>query len=424
MLIRIFISTSFILFSSHSLFAATLQEAFQSALVKNEVTAIQAERVKQLQEQVKQVRGGVFPQLSAKATYFQQPELADPIAQEFFPARQTTASLSANQILFRGLREFAAIRQAKNLMSAQEETRNQALVQLYQDVSSTYLNVLTLEQDLKNLVNQGKLYEDRVAELKIRVRKGESNSADLLTAQASEAAIKAEAEIVRGNLKMARELFGFVTGLKVDEELSDPQLIQKTKVASLDYYLKRIEERYDVRVARENYLASEEEVRFAKGAHWPTLDATGNYYFKRPEGFSEDLKWDFQLTLTLPIFEGGTTQAAVREAASKRMEADLALARLRRQADQEINAYYENYQQRLKQLAALEKATELSERNYQLLQKDYRRGLARNIDVQVALTDFRVATRAWDQARFAAQLDLVKLQVAAAEIVAPVMKEE
>lgn len=410
--------------TARSASAATLQEAYQSALQKNELVEVQNEQVRQIRERVKQVRGGMFPQISANATYLMQPQPSDPVAREFFPERQTTIALTANQVLFRGLREFAGIRQQKDLVSAQEETRNQAVISLYQDVTSAYLNILTLEQDLKNISVQIKIYDERVSELSGRVRRGESSSSDMLTAQSSQAALKAEAQVIEGNLKMSREAFAFITGLSAGEVLTDPDLARSQKVGSLSSYLNKIENRYDIKAAREQLSAMEEEVSIAKGAHWPSLDLTGNYYFKRPEGFSEDLNWDVQLRLSLPLFEGGSTQSKVREAASKRIEADLALARARRVAEQEVRTYYENFQARLKQVEALEKAGSLSEKNYQVLQRDYRRGLARNIDVQVALTDYRMSARALDQARFAAQMDLVRLQVAAAEIEAPKMKED
>ncbi|KHD87793.1 MAG: transporter [Bdellovibrio sp. ArHS] len=403
--------------------AATLQEAYQAALQKNETVGLENSKVTQAKERVSQLRGGLLPQISAKATYFMQPEAKDPLAREIFPDKQTTVALSANQVLFRGLREFAGLRQQKDLLGSQEEARNQALLQLYQDVANSYLNILALEQDAKNLEMQITLYDERVAELSGRVRRGESNSTEVLTAQSTQASLKAEAQIVSGNLKMAREVFSFVTGLPATEVLTDPALTKDKNIQDLSYYLKRVEERYDVKSARLLLQAAEEDVRIAKGAHWPSLDVAGNYYLKRPEGFSEDLKWDVQFTLTLPLFEGGTTQARVRESASKRIEADLTLARLRRQAEQEIRSYYENYQSRLKQVEALAKATSLSQKNYQVLQRDYRRGLARNVDVQIALTDFRVASRALDQARFASQSELVRLQIAAAEMLAPSVKE-
>jgi len=404
--------------------AATLQEAFQSALQKNETVGLNQVQVVQARERVSQLRGGLYPQVALNATHLVQPEPSDPIARDIFPDKQTTINLSATQVLFRGLREFAGLRQQKDLVRAQEEARNQALLSLYQDVSMAYLTVLNLERDLKNLEVQTKLYEDRVTELQGRARRGESNTNEVLTAQSTEAALKAEAQLSRGQLKMARENFAFVTGLPVDEVLSDPDLAGGKRLSSVDHYLSRLEERYDIKAAREQLAAAEEEVSIAKGAHWPSLDVTGNYYFKRPPGFTEDLTWDVQFNFTLPIFEGGTTQSKVRSAAAKKLEAELTLARLRRQARQEISSYYETFLTRQKQVEALQKSAALAEKNYQVMQRDYRRGLARNIDVQMALTDFRTATRSLDQARFNVQMDLIRLQIASAEIAAPAVKED
>ncbi len=159
---------------------------------KNETVGIQNAQIEQARERVRQVRGGIFPQLYVNGTHLAQPPADDPIAREFFPERQTTVSVTAEQALFRGLREFAGLRQQKDLVAAKEENRRQALLLLYQDVTSAYLNVLTYEQDLKNIEVQIKLYGERVGELRTRVRRGESNASDALTAQSSEAALKAE----------------------------------------------------------------------------------------------------------------------------------------------------------------------------------------------------------------------------------------
>jgi outer membrane protein len=60
----------------------------------------------------------------------------------------------------------------------------------------------------------------------------------------------------------------------------------------------------------------------------------------------------------------------------------------------------------------LKKSAELSRKNTTLLARDYKRGLARNIDVQLALTEFRISQRSFDQAHFAAQLDMYQLRAA------------
>lgn len=375
------LSMSLLLLASAPAFAVTLDEAYTAALNRLEILRQSKERVVQAEERVRQARGGILPNVALNASHMIQPKLNDPLIASFFPERQTTISLGLTQPLFRGLREFAGLRMQKDLAAAQEENYRQATLNLYVDVATNVLSILSFERDLVNLREQADLYGKRV-----------------------------------GELRNARETFTYLTGLPRDAGLTDPALLGAKKAA-----LKRpedwfgdVEKRPDLKEAKLRLQAAEEDVSFAKGAHWPSLDLLGNYYFQRPEGVMEDLHWDVTFRLTFPLFEGGATQSKVREAASRRLEAELQLASQRRVAEQEIRSYFESAEARLDQIEALENAADLADRNSQVMQRDYRRGLARNIDVQQALTELRVARRALDQARFSAQLDYLRLRLAAA----------
>ncbi len=406
--------------------ALTLEQALQSALSRNETVSQSREQVNQAEEQFKQARSSVFPSLSFNATHFVQPQPEDPIARQFFPEEQTTANFSLNQPLFRGFREFAGIRQRERNLSATRQNRISQLMDLYLNVAVRYLDILSLEQDIRNLQEQKKIYSDRVNELKARSRRGESRSTESLTAESTLAALEAETRIVESNLLTARENFSFLTDLPRDSVLADTNLQVQTEAARLRplaEYLQEIENRPDVAQAREQLQAAQEEIKVVRGEHWPTLDLTGNYYVKRPASYLSDLKWDVQLQLTLPLYEGGRIQSQTREALSRRYAQELELKKLRRQAEADIRSLYEILKNRADQIKALERSAQLSERNYKILLNESRRGLSRNVDVQLALTEFRVARRSYDQARFAGLLDRIRLQVATAQI-PPVLKKE
>lgn len=392
--------------------AVPMDQAFHSALEQSESVRQSQERVVQAQERVSQVKGGLFPDVSFNATYVLQPTPSDPIAAEFSPPRQTTAQFSLVQPVFRGLREFAGLRQQKELASAEEARRQQSLQRLYQDVASSYLNVLALEQDVKNLEEQVTIYASQVTELRRRTRRGESGTSELLATEATQKTIAAELRLVRGQLEGARENFHSLTGLSREAELRDPKLVGEGKNTKLESYLGRIESRPDLRAALDQSEAAQEAIWVARGAHLPTIDVAGNYYLKRP-GFLEDTKWDVAFRLTLPLFAGGTIQSEVREAASLDREAELELARLRRVAEAEIRAYYKTFRARVDHLALLKESVRIAERNVTVSQREFRRGLVRNIDVQSALAEYRNARRALDRSRFAAQLDFLNLEISA-----------
>lgn len=396
--------------------AVTLEEALQSALQKNESVGVDHESTVQVEEQVKQAKGSILPNIALNATHLTQPKPRDPAAAQFFPAEQTTVNFTLKQPLFRGFREFAAVRQRNNMLNARKQNEFLTKIQLYESVATSYLQVLALEQDLKNLKDQVDLNTERVKELQGRTRRGESRVSEGLTAQSAAAVLESDVQLVQSQLRSARENFAFITGLPADSTLVDTSQEPTIIVKPVEEYLNRIEERPDIKVAKENFEAADEEVSIAKGGHWPTLDFLGNYYVKRPEGYLADMRWDAQFMFSLPLFEGGVSQSLVREAASKRGQSELLLQKLRRQMISEIRSLHENLRMRADQLKALKNASEISQRNYQVLQRDFRRGLSPNTDVQLALTDYRISRRSYDQARYAAQLDKIRLETAAAYV--------
>lgn len=402
-----------------------LNEVYAAALSHSETLARQKERVTQARERTNQVRGGILPNLSLNASHLLQERPTNALAREFFPEKQTSASLTLSQPLFRGLREFAGLRQQKNLLAGQLATEDLTRAQLLEDVGTSFFTILSLEQDIRNLEAQAELYRKRIQDLRGRVRRGESNSTDLLTAQATESALLAELDLLKGQLRGTRQSFHYLTGLAQDTRLTDDTLeasIRAAKTVKLEDLLGRIEHRPDVRAALEQVEAARENVKVQSGAHWPTIDAVGNYYLKRPDGPANEIDWDVQVRLTLPLYEGGTTQARTREAVSARTESELALAQLKRQAERDIRTFHESARSRAESLEALARAAELAGRNSQQLERDYRRGLARNIDVQAALTEARVSQRTLDQARFALRLDLLRLDIAAARSAADAIR--
>jgi outer membrane protein len=416
----------FLIFQNFQTFAVTLDEAFQASLKKNEDVQQANEQVIQSEEHLSQAKSTIFPNLSFNASYMVQPEPKDPVAQQFFEKEQTSSSFTLRQPLFKGFREYAGIRQRKNLIQSQKQNRIATLLQLYESVARSYISVLALEQDLRNLIEQKRIYSERIKDLIARTKRGESRPTEALTAQSTEAALDAEIKMTESSLVSERETLKFLTGLPADAGLSDNSLEKKNEkfaVKSLEDYLAHIEETPDIKSAREQIEATQEEIKMARGGHWPSLDLLGNYYVQRSEGYLSDMKWDVKLQLTFPLFEGGIVLSQTREATSRNREKELELNRLRKQAETSIRSLHEGLKNRTEQLAALQRSSELSEKSYQVVQSDFRRGLSRSIDVQLALTEFRMARRSYNQARFSAQLDWIKLQIASAQFPAAIMKE-
>jgi outer membrane protein TolC len=139
-----------VLFSTNS-FAAVeylnLDECFQAAITRTESIANQDELIIQAQEKYRQAIGSILPNISGVGTYFQQETpSANSQASTISPGSQTTTKLTATQYLFQGTKEYAALRQTKTQIKAQEETKKQALLALYESTAQSYYAVLSAEK--------------------------------------------------------------------------------------------------------------------------------------------------------------------------------------------------------------------------------------------------------------------------------------
>lgn len=390
----------------------TLDDYFSAALDRSEVVASQSELIHQAEERYQQATSALLPTVSGVASYtWQEPLASDiPTTSTTLLSRQPLAKLTATQPLYRGFREFAVLRQTQALLDAQHDDRLNARVLLFKDVAQNFYNVLSIEQDLRNYDEEIKQNLDREAELKARVRIGRSRVSEILTVQTTIGTLRAQIEQLRGQLRVEREIFAFLSGLESSISLNDTE-VMPGGLSPVDDYLARIELRPDVRASRKRLTAAQENVTSAKGAHLPSLDLNGNYYFDRP-GALKDVAWDVQIALTVPIYAGGSLRSKTREALSQRTQAELTVSQVGRQAEQEIRSLYQTVVFDRLQLDALEKATEAAKNNYQAQRRDYRLGLVTNLEVLQALTAYQGNQRTLDRARHNAKLNFIKLQAA------------
>ncbi len=395
--------------------ALTLDDYFAHALERSEVVATQSELIRQAEERYQQANATLRPTLSGVASYTWQDSGARDASAN--PTRQPNARLTATQPLFRGFREFATMRQTQALVGAQGEDYRNARTQLFKDVAQNFYDVLALEQDLKNLdeqINQNLLREK---ELRDRVRIGRSRSGETLTVQATVSTLRAQVEQLQAQLSAAREAFAFLSGLPAATPLRDTEALP-ANLETLEVYLARLELRPDVKAAQQRLTAAQENVTVSRGAYQPSLDLNANRYLERA-GSLENVDWDVQLALTIPLYAGGSLQSRVREAVSQSTQAELGASQVRRQAEQEIRSVYQSVVLDRSQLDALEKATEAARKNYEVQRRDYRFGLVTNLEVLQALTAFQENLRALDRARYTAKLNYLRLEAAAVRRPAP-----
>jgi outer membrane protein len=388
----------------------TLQSSYQAAVKRSETVAISIELINQAEERYRQGIGAILPNVSVVGSYLRQ-EQPDNASSALYPGGQPLLKIQGTQVLFRGLREFAGLRQNQKLTQASQQDERQARTLLFNDVVQNFYTVLGLEKTLTNYNSEIGAYENRIKELRQRVRIGRSRESEVLTVEASLAGLRAQIESAKGQLNVARELYAFLTGMPAETPLQDDQPILRN-VPPVEYYINGVEQRPDVAANKIRLGATEENLAIAKGAYLPSADFTGNYYLHR-FGATANVHWDIQFLATFPLYAGGTIDASVRQAASQIHQYELNMSLARRQGDEQIRAAYRTYAADQQQVEALRGSKLANERNLKAELTDYRLGLVTNLDVLNALISYQESERALDQAIFTTKLDYFRLESAA-----------
>lgn len=403
------------LFSTHASAraAVNLEESFQASVKRSEDLASSEELVNQAEERYHEAVGAVLPNVNFVGILLKQDNGAaanstSTSAGSLSPSNQKTYKITATQPLFRGLREYAALSQSKTLTRVQENQRDALYLQLFQDVAVAFYNVLANEKDLLNLQSQIDVNNKRLKDVGQFRKLGRSREADVLTVQSSIATL--EYAVVQSQTARAtsRATYSYLTGLEKSVELYDNETFP-TALEPVAKLISKIDERPDIKAAIEQVEASDKGVSIAKGAHLPSLDLNGNYYFTRP-GYLSDVKWDVSLGLTFPIFAGGATQSAVRVAASVLKQSDLALSKVRRAAQEQIDTTYAQVLGDIAQVEKEKRSMDIYNRSYQAEAKDYRYGLVTNLEVLVSQDTLQMNQRSVDRLTYQFRADYLRLQ--------------
>jgi outer membrane protein len=363
----------------------TLKECYDLTLKRSESIAIQVQLIKETEGLMLQSLSTALP----KVAFAYSQKWQDVRPNDTMGGSTPEAKFTFSQPLFTGFKEFAAIGASKHLGRQREQELKRAKELLFTDVSDAFYLYLSYQQDLEALEATHKALQDRVAELLKRQVIGKSRPSEVATAQAKLLRNEASMEGVRSQKETAGQLMEFLIGRSFDHLIEEEMVRDDMKPE--DLYAK-VDNRADVVAARESLLVFKSNITAARSTFLPSVTLGGNYYTKRGDT-NEGNDWDTTLTVNVPIFNGLSDLGQVTQARAQAAEADLKLSQARRVALLEVRQAYTSWQSALRQVDALLKALDASEKNYALQVEDFQKSLVDNLDVLQALEDLQSSRR-------------------------------
>lgn len=329
----------------------TLTQALVAAYSTNPTLLSERAHLRSVDENVPQALAGWRPQIVAQGQagygygtqYFYLPPGP---AVGFDNARDIgVAQATLTQPLFTGGKVHAQVTEAENNVLAERAKLIATEEQVFQQAISAYVTVIQDQQLLALQINNEQVLTRQLQATNDRFRVGEITRTDVAQAEAALAAARSARETAEGTLQTARANYLSIIGAPPDEHLVEPQPV-KLPVRD-EATANRLAATNNPNVINAEFLlaAAQDAIDVAFANLMPTINFQTQNFVQQNVGFPHSATYGgiASLNLNLPIYQGGSEYAAIRQARQNEQAARKNLDEARRTAVQQATQAWETY---------------------------------------------------------------------------------
>ena len=227
-----------------------------------------------------------------------------------------TAAIQAQQTLYNGGKNQANINRAKNQVRAERATLIAQEQSSFTNAVNAYVGVIQAQQTLALNINNETVLAKQLQATNDRFRVGEITRTDVAQAEAALAGAQAQRETAAVQLESARGTFQQIIGELPPSDLIAPQPLALGLKNESDAIAMAATNNPQVISAQFNEAAAKDAVDVALAALLPTLSLQAQMFQQQNAGSFGTATNGYQATvnLTVPLYQGGTEYAGVRQA--------------------------------------------------------------------------------------------------------------
>lgn len=296
--------------------AETLKEALALAYQSNPRLDAERARLRATDEDVPRAKSGYRPRATANGDTGYQQLRTRPSSSSEVSGPVAGYSVQVEQSIFSGFRTTNGVREAEATVRAGRENLRNVEAQVLLDAATAYADVLRDQALVRLRENMlGVLTRDlEAAEARRNVR--EVTRTDVAQAQARRARAASQLDLARSNLRTSRAVYERVIG-RPPHGLSEPAPPSKLIPMNVEDVMRIAEKEHPNVVSA---LYREQAARHGVDKIWGELlpevklEASYGQRFNGSRGIDEQDNAQVSGRLTVPLYEGGETQARVRAA--------------------------------------------------------------------------------------------------------------
>ncbi len=396
----------------------TLSDLYQQALKNSEKIKFAEENLYIAKTGKDKAWAVLSPRVTAFGTYnqFTEKKYGDPPGYSTVliqPERSGNWGVRADESFSLSVRELNALKFAGQNVTKSEYDLTATKSDFVLAVASAYYDTLKAKKSLEvAAANMERLtqYRDSVEK---RVKVGELTRTALLRADGELSGARSDYLKATNAFKLVRALMVRVTGVEDDFLLKETPISPDEQITLNNLRNAAGESRADLKSFDVQTQMAAEQVKYARGAFWPSVGLFAIYNGVDQYPTSPTLNRESALagvSLTFPFFEGGLRMAELREAKAKERQAKLAYNDFKKNVDIELQSAYLDLQTQQGTLIFLEDQRIFAEDNYNAVIRMFNNGLSTSLDVMDANSLLLSAERNVNEARYNYQLANLKLK--------------
>lgn len=402
--------------------AEDLLEVYQSALDNDATYQAAKFQYSASTEAMPQARAGLLPDVAFEAEHIQTHQdivSSDNIyyanADARFPTDNLTLSLT--QPLFR-YDAWIGYQQSKVAVQQAETELTVAQQQLIVDVADSYFAALAAQDNLEYARVEKAAVEKQLEFAKGRTRTGLARMTDLYDAEARFAASESREIEAQNALDDAYQALREHTNRTVAQltAVRDQIPLVGPDPADPEQWIKTALSQNPTLLGKQQSLeVATQEVKRQKAGHMPTLDLVASRNRRNTDGSllgggSDVQTTDFLVRFKLPIYEGGSVNSRMRQAANAREQSLQEMEAARREVERGTRAAYLGVLSGIKKVQALKQAIISQEKTVEVKTAGLKAGMNTMLEVLDAQRDLYYARADYSKARYDYLLSTLKLK--------------
>jgi outer membrane protein len=391
----------------------TLSDVYRITLKKNDDLRLATESLKQSESAVKKATAILLPKFAFNSQFTHYDRRVSfnmaGMAIDIFPQNTYNITLTLIQPIYNGGRNIGIYKQAK----LGKEIADNSVVLTKQNVllgvTAAYYQVIKSQKNLEITRSTLELTRRELKVAQARYKVGEVTVTAVI--QAEMGLKNSERELVQreNELKIAKENFRLLTGIKGDFVLVEPEEPSLPQGNLDDLVTKGFSERLEMKMNELELNLARQELAKARGRFLPTVSAQAMFLRQSAE-FPAKQYASVSLNFSLPIFDGGVGFAELKEGKSKEQQAIINRDRLIKEIRLQVNQAYLNLQTVTAALETVEKQVELAKKNYELVSRFFAVGESTSLELSQALIAYDDAQKSLASLKYDRYLAIKNLE--------------